>query len=96
MGCGVACFWFVVLGFCQFDSLRRAKHSSMMVLWHLHSPQYPAFAHVCNACDDDIGNDVRFHCDVCEDFDLCSSCVGTVQHVHALHAVTGYGVGKAS
>lgn len=79
----------------QFDSLRRAKHSSMMVLWHLHHPQYPAFAHVCNSCDDDIGSDTRYHCDVCEDFDLCSSCISTVMHPHPLHAYCGYDRGGA-
>ena len=35
----------------QFDQLRRAKHSSMMVLYHLHNPQAPAFTHFCNMCN---------------------------------------------
>ena len=34
----------------QFDSLRRAKHSSMMVLYHLHNPNAPAWASACNKC----------------------------------------------
>ena len=38
----------------QADTLRRAKHSSMMVLWHLHNPSIPAYAHACNACEADI------------------------------------------
>lgn len=34
----------------QFDTLRRAKHSSMMVVYHLHNPSAPAFASTCNTC----------------------------------------------
>lgn len=32
----------------QFDTIRRAKHSSAMVLYHLHNPDAPAFASTCN------------------------------------------------
>jgi hypothetical protein len=26
----------------QFDTLRRAKHSSAVIIWHLHNPSIPA------------------------------------------------------
>ena len=38
----------------QFDTLRRAKHSSMMVLYHLHNPSEPAFVATCNVCQREL------------------------------------------
>jgi hypothetical protein len=59
---------------CQFDELRRAKHSTMMVLFQLHNPTAPLFLHQCGACYRDITHGVRFHCGSCSNFDLCQEC----------------------
>ena len=73
----------------QFDSLRRAKHSSMMILWHLQHPSIPAYAHTCNVCESDIGAGTRWvclHAD-CPDFDCCETCVRNIHvppHPHPL------------
>merc|ERR1719393_61368 len=32
----------------QFDSLRRAKHTSMMALYHIHNPDMPKFLQSCS------------------------------------------------
>jgi E1A/CREB-binding protein len=60
----------------QFDQLRRAKHSSMMVLYHLHNPAAPSFVHSCNVCAKEV-TQVRFQCTVCPDFDMCMDCAKT-------------------
>lgn len=60
----------------QFDTLRRAKHSSAMVLYHLHRPQAHSLNPFCSRCSEAIRS-VRFHCSLCS-VDLCSSCQ---QHV---------------
>lgn len=77
----------------QFDQLRRAKHSTMMVLYHLHNPDAPAHLYTCNECRSDILGGKRFHCDICQsgNFDLCERCVTRVKHIHRLTAfvVTG-------
>ena len=72
----------------QFDTLRRAKHSSMMILFHLHNPAIPAYAHTCNKCETDIGCGTRWHCEACFDFDICDACRNNpdVQHPHELVA----------
>ena len=57
----------------QFDSLRRAKHSSLMLLYHLHYPNNVNARPTCACCKGAI-RDVRWHCDQCADFDVCDSC----------------------
>ena len=57
----------------QFDTQRRAKHSSMMVLYHLHNPDAPNFVSQCQRCHKDITSGYRWHCKIC-DYDLCNEC----------------------
>ncbi|KAJ6367343.1 hypothetical protein OIU77_003658 [Salix suchowensis] len=71
----------------QYDTLRRAKHSSMMVLYHLHNPTAPAFVTTCNKCHLDIETGQGWRCEVCPDFDVCNSCYqkyGGMDHPHKL------------
>ncbi|XP_048318363.1 histone acetyltransferase HAC1 isoform X2 [Ziziphus jujuba] len=58
----------------QYDTLRRAKHSSMMVLYHLHNPTAPAFVTTCNICHLDIETGQGWRCEVCADYDVCNAC----------------------
>jgi hypothetical protein len=59
---------------CQFDELRKTKHSTMMVLFQLHNPMAPLFLNQCGACYRDITHGVRYHCNDCSNFDLCQEC----------------------
>ena len=74
----------------QFDQLRRAKHSSMMVLWHLHNRDAPKFVQQCATCSREILQGYRFHCPTCADFDQCQECVSnpkTPRHPHQLKPI---------
>ncbi|KAJ8751197.1 hypothetical protein K2173_016378 [Erythroxylum novogranatense] len=71
----------------QYDTLRRAKHSSMMVLYHLHNPTAPAFVTTCNVCHLDIETGQGWRCEVCPDYDVCNTCYqkdGGIDHPHKL------------
>ena len=68
----------------QFDTLRRAKHSSMMVLYHIHNPHVSAFASSCNSCHIEIQPGTGWHCNQCPDFDICTNCKNTKGHPHPL------------
>ncbi|XP_008782409.2 histone acetyltransferase HAC1-like isoform X2 [Phoenix dactylifera] len=71
----------------QFDTLRRAKHSTMMILYHLHTPTAPALASSCTICHCDVDTARSWHCMICPDYDLCDSCYqreGTACHDHKL------------
>ncbi|QCE08786.1 E1A/CREB-binding protein [Vigna unguiculata] len=71
----------------QYDTLRRAKHSSMMVLYHLHNPTAPAFVTTCNICRLDIETGQGWRCEVCPEYDVCNACYqkdGGTDHPHKL------------
>lgn len=67
---------------CEFSSLRRAKFSTMTALIELHSSTADKVSFTCNACRQAC--DVRYHCTVCEDYDLCSKCHSTIKHEHRM------------
>jgi hypothetical protein len=66
----------------QFDSLRRAKHSSASLLYHIHNPFAAHLRPVCSSCSRVIVS-VRWHCYSCADFNICESC--NEANVHPLH-----------
>jgi len=70
----------------QYETLRRAKHSSMMILYHLHNPTAPAFATVCTICQQEVENSQGWHCEVCPGYDVCSACYSkdSINHSHKL------------
>jgi E1A/CREB-binding protein len=63
----------------QFDELRRSKHTSMMVLWHLHNRDAPKFVQQCVVCNREILSGMRYHCNQCPDYDLCQECFKSPQ-----------------
>lgn len=63
----------------QFDELRRAKHSTTMILYQLHNPSAPKFVRQCGACQKEIGYESCYKCNVCSDFDLCLDCYDPVR-----------------
>jgi Bromodomain/Zinc finger, ZZ type len=83
----------------QFDTLRRAKHSSLMLLYHLHFPDNLNARPTCACCAGPI-RDVRWHCDQCADFDVCDVCYratdteSDANDTHGLPAVRGKPKGK--
>ncbi|CAN8259549.1 unnamed protein product [Cochlearia groenlandica] len=69
----------------QYDTLRRAKHSSMMILYHLHNPTVPAFATVCAICQQELEPALGWRCEVCADYEVCSACYSKgINHPHSL------------
>merc|ERR1711871_88776 len=70
--------------------LRRAKHASMMVLYHLHNPNVQAFIHSCNNCQKTIEGEF-YRCTESKcDFDLCKKCKETVKHPHKMELSGGH------
>uniref|UniRef100_A0AAQ5Z585 histone acetyltransferase n=1 Tax=Amphiprion ocellaris TaxID=80972 RepID=A0AAQ5Z585_AMPOC len=66
----------------EFSSLRRCKWSTMCMLVELHNQGQDRFVYTCNECKHHV--ETRWHCTVCEDFDLCINCYNTKGHEHQM------------
>ncbi|KAL4229708.1 hypothetical protein ACF0H5_010096 [Mactra antiquata] len=66
----------------EFSSLRRAKYSSIALLYELHNQGKESFVYTCNTCEAQV--ETRWHCTVCTDFDLCNTCYQRDRHIHKM------------
>jgi Zinc finger, ZZ type len=48
----------------EFSSLRRAKYSTMSMLYELHNQGQDRFVYTCNNCKNHV--ETRWHCTVCD------------------------------
>ncbi|RHZ27724.1 hypothetical protein DYB37_005801 [Aphanomyces astaci] len=71
---------------CQFDQIRRSKHSSMMVLYHLFNQGTTGFTFTCHKCSMTLTSGKRWNCSICLNFNLCEGCRAKTKHEHPLHA----------
>ncbi|KAM7538202.1 hypothetical protein Aperf_G00000064900 [Anoplocephala perfoliata] len=72
----------------EFSSLRRAKYSTLVMLYELHNEGKQSFLYTCNVCKDQI--ETRWHCNECDEYDLCNRCYKTENHPHPMEQ---YGLG---
>ncbi|XP_077560859.1 CREB-binding protein-like [Haemaphysalis longicornis] len=66
----------------EFSSLRRAKYSSMALLYELHNQRLSRFTYTCIGCKSHV--EPRHHCAVCDDFHLCVACYDREGHAHKI------------
>ncbi|KAI5628801.1 CREB-binding protein isoform X2 [Silurus asotus] len=66
----------------EFSSLRHCKWSTMCMLVELHNQGQDRFVYTCNECKHHV--ETRWHCTVCEDFDLCINCYNSNGHEHPM------------
>lgn len=66
----------------EFSSLRRAKYSTLSMLYELHNQGQDKFVYTCNSCKAHV--ETRYHCTLCEDFDLCIQCYEKDGHLHKM------------
>ncbi|XP_037871053.1 histone lysine acetyltransferase CREBBP isoform X3 [Bombyx mori] len=66
----------------EFSSTRRARYSTLCMLYELHNQGQDKFVYTCNSCKSHV--ETRYHCTVCDDFDLCVPCYEKEGHPHTM------------
>ncbi|XP_019057053.1 PREDICTED: histone acetyltransferase HAC2 [Tarenaya hassleriana] len=76
----------------QFDTLRRAKYSSMMILYHLHSQNEQMISQqngsakvICTLCNGDITTELHHPCLICSKYKVCMRCYSERITKSAIH-----------
>ena len=72
---------------CQFDMIRRAKHSTMMILYHLFNQDCP-ITYCCSSCTCKLEEGNRWNCSTCLDYNLCDRCKVKTRHEHSLNPIS--------
>ncbi|EFP09486.1 CRE-CBP-1 protein [Caenorhabditis remanei] len=67
----------------EFSSLRRAKYSTLCLAYSLHETDSKGMEYSCNKCN----GPAAWHCQSCEDFDLCESCKAQTTHHHEMEKI---------
>uniref|UniRef100_A0AC34RJW4 Histone acetyltransferase n=1 Tax=Panagrolaimus sp. JU765 TaxID=591449 RepID=A0AC34RJW4_9BILA len=67
----------------EFSSLRRAKYSTLCLCHALHTQENKDMNYTCNNCQ----RSACWHCNVCDDFDLCNACYQNNSHEHKLEKI---------
>jgi E1A/CREB-binding protein len=68
----------------QFETLRRSKYSTLMVLNKLFNPHERELSATCNNCCRKIESGDGWRCQICNDYDLCHKCNILFPHDHSL------------
>eukprot|EP00803_Ostreobium_quekettii_P009731 evm.model.scf_220.10 EVM.evm.TU.scf_220.10 scf_220:112645-117463(-) len=69
----------------EFDMLRKAKHSTMMIIFHMLCPGGRLLPPVCQACQVEQLDEAGWKCGQCLEFRLCQSCYSRgLRHEHPL------------
>ncbi|CAL8140273.1 unnamed protein product [Prunus armeniaca] len=71
----------------QFDTLRRAKYSSIMILHHLQNGTVLTAGNTCSICHKDAVVAQSWVCEICPEFGVCAACYqekGSSCHSHKL------------
>ncbi|KAH8051477.1 histone acetyltransferase [Aureococcus anophagefferens] len=70
----------------QFDTLRRAKHSSIMLLYHLHNPHADSLAILCSNCSREVARPLALRD---ASINICRDCERQGRQVHH-HSLTPF------
>lgn len=66
--------------------MRRAKYSTLNFCHALHTQDNKEMnTYTCNNCSSE--NAANWHCNNCDDFDLCAKCYETVKHEHTMEKI---------